>query len=866
MSAPSASCILCGVPIRGLPNRPWISEWRAIYTTDEDWDAARISGIGRVHQSDHVVPLDNSINIDVSESVIDGDWAKIELMKLSFGDGRLPQDPSLMSIKLWGYPLHTRCWDILCVHRDDFEDTAVVQALLDLCRSQPIQFGLMDWGDNYDGLWNYIRGIEELLPGEEMRMRQRFIMESPFDCDPCDIPQMRPGAFRSVEDDIKEHVVAGLRMASSINKHDPFRALPPELRVQILLQQKSSDVANLRLASRAFSDIQLPEIFWRSRFWPDKELAHIFHLVQSPGLNGQWKATFKKAKALQNLPAIINRKRIWSRASLLSSLISARLRCQLSGAFLSQEESEPRVLESDSHWCRAKGSVFPASLDFWCGSRALFERTLVPSSSVVGISVSSIRLHDKTYISGFRMTPWDGRAMLLGYYNPGQSTTVTWDGVAPHSDMIVGFEAALDSRGIRGLCFSSSDGLYSSWVGDHDGLLKQSVSATSLRGFGDVIIALKGGFDALKLVSLSLQRYRVQGRHRIQALSSGLWYPNIPDSQLCLDGFSFRRLSLNLHSLPFSMCLFGGQDAQLLPRLTRLTIWTFVQPVVLSRLYRTHIWGIGFHFEGPTNTMLLGHIPQPRQGRVLSYDLTLDSSNGERLVAVKNIYQDSTTLSGISIRTNRGRSVQVPSNYREGFDEERSFSRNLCPEGCDIVGFYTVFVGKTRSDVFQVTRERDARFGSCLHSTEGRKSTLFGTWIQTNEGLALFEIAKHPELTFGRWGELCRGGSGSLDYDWNPQVIPSAVLEHERNEVFTLGENLNRFERSLSRAFAWIHHYQAVHGALPDRPPGADHDMDGGGNEDGENAGTSAQYWFHEGATSASKKWCLNRGTSSNMF
>ncbi|KAF4470539.1 hypothetical protein FALBO_2539 [Fusarium albosuccineum] len=802
MSAPWASCILCGVPIRGLPNRPWMSEWRAIYTTLEDWDAARISGIGRVHQSHHVVPLDNSINIDVSESVVDGDWVKIELMKSSFGDGRLPQGPSLMSIKLWGYPLHTRCWDILCVHRDDFEDTAVVQALFDLCRSQPIQLGLVDWGDNYDGLWNYIRGIEELLPGEEMRMMQRFIMESPFDCDPCDIPQMRPGAFSGVGGDINEHAVAGLRMASSISKHDPFQALPPELRVQILVQQKSSDVANLRLASRAFSGIQLPEIFWRSRFWPDKELAHIFHLVQSPGLNGQWKATFKKAKALQNLPAIINRKRIWSRASFLSGLISARLRCQLSGAFLSQEESEPRALESDSHWCRAKGSVFPASLDFWCGSRALFERKLLPSRSVVGISVSSIRLHDKTYISGFRMTLWNGLAMLLGYYNPGQSTTVTWDGVPQHSNMIVGFKAALDPRGIRGLCFSTSDGLYSSWVGDHDGLPKQSVSATSLRGFGDVIIALKGGFDALKLVSLSLQRYRVQGRHRIEALSSALWYPDIPDSKLCLDGVSFRRLGLDLHSLPFSMCLFGGQDAQLLPRLTRLTIWTLVQPVV-RRLYRTHIWGIGFHFEGPTNTMLLGHIPQPRQGRVLSYDLTLDSSNGERLVAVKNIYQGSTTLSGISIRTNRGRSVHISSNYREGFDEERSFSRNLCPEGCDIVGVYTVF---------------------------------------TNEGLALFEIAKHPDLTFSRWGELCRGGSGSLAYDWNPQVIPSAILEHARNEVFTLRENLNRFERLLSCAFAWIHHYQAVHGALPDRPPGADHDMDGGGNEDGETVGASAQY------------------------
>ncbi|KAF4464250.1 hypothetical protein FALBO_8903 [Fusarium albosuccineum] len=59
-----------------------------------------------------------------------------------------------------------------------------------------------------------------------------------------------------------------------------------------------------------------------------------------------------------------------------------------------------------------------------------------------------------------------------------------------------------------------------------------------------------------------------------------------------------------------------------------------------------------------------------------------------------------------------------------------------------------------------------------------------------------------------------------------------ATLEHGRHKVFTLRENLERLERSIMRAFTWIHHCESIHGGLPDVPPGGDHNT--GGETDGE--------------------------------
>ncbi|KAF4992279.1 hypothetical protein FDECE_13762 [Fusarium decemcellulare] len=96
--------------------------------------------------------------------------------------------------------------------------------------------------------------------------------------------------------------------------------------------------------------------------------------------------------------------------------------------------------------------------------------------------------------------------------------------------------------------------------------------------------------------------------------------------------------------------------------------------------------------------------------------------------------------------------------------------------------------------------------------------------VAMSEGLAMIE-----ELT------RLRNQNTGIQNQVSNLTNRVATLEHERHEVFTLRENLERLERSLMRAFAWIHHWESIHGGLPDVAPGVDHDMDGGNDDGGGN-------------------------------
>lgn len=66
-----------------------------------------------------------------------------------------------------------------------------------------------------------------------------------------------------------------MQTESSSGTHDPFMVLPLELKELLLSYAPSSEVANLRLASRAMAAVPLSQQFFRSRFWPGREM-HVF--------------------------------------------------------------------------------------------------------------------------------------------------------------------------------------------------------------------------------------------------------------------------------------------------------------------------------------------------------------------------------------------------------------------------------------------------------------------------------------------------------------------------------------------------------------------------------------------------------------
>jgi hypothetical protein len=68
---------------------------------------------------------------------------------------------------LWGFPFHAACWDILveACSPDDLD----IQVLFDLCRSFPLQLGILNWGHDYGGVVRYETTSPGLGAGEELQ-------------------------------------------------------------------------------------------------------------------------------------------------------------------------------------------------------------------------------------------------------------------------------------------------------------------------------------------------------------------------------------------------------------------------------------------------------------------------------------------------------------------------------------------------------------------------------------------------------------------------------------------------------------------------------------------------------------------------
>ena len=50
-------------------------------------------------------------------------------------------------VDTWGFAFHSACWEILCLARDGQEPN--IQALFDVCRSFPMQEGIINYGHDY---------------------------------------------------------------------------------------------------------------------------------------------------------------------------------------------------------------------------------------------------------------------------------------------------------------------------------------------------------------------------------------------------------------------------------------------------------------------------------------------------------------------------------------------------------------------------------------------------------------------------------------------------------------------------------------------------------------------------------------------
>ncbi|KAI1764087.1 hypothetical protein GGR53DRAFT_494947 [Hypoxylon sp. FL1150] len=695
-----ASCALCGVLIEDVSHSStvdsttWLHEFRVVYTILDQWEAARLSGTGERHQFEDVIPLDDSVDANLPGISEGASEIEIELMTTKFGC-KFPPDPPLTPHPAWGFPFHNCCWEILSTATIYFGGDLDVQAIFDLCRSQPYRLGRLNWGHDYGGAIAYIDDIESLCPGEEPELHPQQFKTNTYMYNPLEIPELRCLFATEPRSHVSEQaiVVSDMRLEPSYD-NDPFVKLPPEILQMIFVLMNSRDVANLRLASPVCALTALPDSFWRSRFWQGREFDYVFEANSSYPVGGSWRRLFEQTRALAKDPKMVNRRRIWSLAYRLCGLMSMRL--SLDGCHGTPIHTifEPGgITTNNSNWLTAGPTLSDPRSSFSRGSRALYERSVTIRDTPQAISISVTRINNKQFISGIRFRA-DGQDISLGYCGPTNKLIVTPEAYSgPIS--LVGFHVAFDYKGVRGLRILWSGEAHSDWIGDWSDVSHRVLFPSPSR----LPLDLKGGFDALKLVSLSIYNEQEasstrkdKSGHSFNLRDNARWYGEVPPKELSYLGPTHPLIRNHGSELPFSLALFGGIDGNSLPYLTEITVWVVDNTPYGIYADRTHIWAIEFCFSQLVNgqrSILLGRVPESPDSEV--YRINLQSDEGERIVRLEALYEDTNFIFGFRIRTNRERCVEFPPSCTVLLREEDYFIDTLSPEGV-LVGIYAVLV------------------------------------------------------------------------------------------------------------------------------------------------------------------------------
>ncbi|KAK4098989.1 hypothetical protein N658DRAFT_202706 [Parathielavia hyrcaniae] len=200
------------------------------------------------------------------------------------------------------------------------------------------------------------------------------------------------------------------RSQSSIEAthRDAYSVLPMEIRHMILEYLLNSDVLALRQVFRGFASLGLPDLFWRSRFLPGRELGFVFEAMPYfSSLPGRWKTLHDSLKLTTELlsSSLTTRKRILDLSARLQRLLhraaSTRCRGESNNSFI--EMHRPMSWTSGS-WFRDK-------------PRSLHDRRVLVPDDMTAIFISTVDVYGHQYVSGIRMEQGHigGNSIILGY-------------------------------------------------------------------------------------------------------------------------------------------------------------------------------------------------------------------------------------------------------------------------------------------------------------------------------------------------------------------------------------------------------------------------------------------------------------------
>ncbi|RYP59540.1 hypothetical protein DL770_010173 [Monosporascus sp. CRB-9-2] len=328
----SVFCSLCGVAIdpsqadlNGNPELSWLNEVRAVRTTHLVSDPF-VTGVGYLSfQQEVYTPRDEGRRYD------DEDHGPSDGAAESF----LQAQPVFNSSReYWCYVVHDACWELLRDRIDpgrQMPTDTIARHLFALLYNTPTN------------------GEGTLVPGHDYGGAAQFQLPSRYGyftvVDSSGLPYLTGDPREELqrdEDCMREAIQAmsapfnlpGMSLGN-YSDSDVFCSLPNEVVMHIVEYLPSSDVVNIRLASRYVADTSspnlLPQEFWASRFWPGSEMGFVFAqpFCPRPSKLVDWRLLYIKAKAtLSNpepFPGFRNRKRIWHNLQNLSDALRIRI-------------------------------------------------------------------------------------------------------------------------------------------------------------------------------------------------------------------------------------------------------------------------------------------------------------------------------------------------------------------------------------------------------------------------------------------------------------------------------------------------------------------------------------------------------------
>ncbi|KAF7551069.1 hypothetical protein G7Z17_g5291 [Cylindrodendrum hubeiense] len=177
----------------------------------------------------------------------------------------------------------------------------------------------------------------------------------------------------------------------------------------------------------------------------------------------------------------------------------------------------------------------------------------------------------------------------------------------------------------------ADNGALSSWVGEHEDVPKQCLGDD--RG---TISALKGEFDAFKLLSLSISTSAMNSRGTdggFPLRNACLWIPDVPPKHFLLSSASDETKVIAYANInaPLSPVVFGGPDGKDLFKLVEVLVWVYDVGIITGfEFVYTDSSRRSFGMLGPFSGGM-SSLPPERQ-RVA---LRIDGPGGERIESIQ---------------------------------------------------------------------------------------------------------------------------------------------------------------------------------------------------------------------------------------